>query len=96
MIGGRVIEVCEVKTRPGKLFVNVADRPYNYVETCGVLVQDCENSRMIEIGDNLWWQGSKCYWTPQNSPREKQGIDFDIQIAKMSGSGITMSSLDIE
>lgn len=98
MVGGKVIEVCNVPDRPDVLFVNVANRPYSKVETCGVLVENNENSRKIEIGDSLWWQGGFCMWTPQaNAGGIDDGIgcgeSYDIKIPKRSGSGVTFESV---
>lgn len=93
MIGGKVIEVCNVPNRPDVLFVNVADRPYSKIETCGVLAENNETSRKIQIGDSLWWQCGFCYWTPQGTRGEKKGIDYDIAIPKRSGSGVTFESV---
>lgn len=93
MIGGRVIEICNVPNRPDVLFVNVADRPYSKIETCGVLVENNETSRKIEIGDAMWWQCGYCYWTPQGTCGGKTGIDYDIAIPKRSGSGVTFESV---
>lgn len=93
MIGGKVIEVCEIPYRLDVLFVNVADRPYSKIETCGVLVEKNIKSLQIEIGDSLWWQCGFCYWTPQNSERKKENVDFDIKIPKRSGSGVTFESV---
>jgi hypothetical protein len=95
MIGGKVIEVCNVPGRPDVLFVNVADRPYKKLETCGVLVENNETSRKIEIGDSLWWQCGICYWTRQDKKGHsgKSGVDYDIAIPKRSGSGVTFESV---
>ena len=93
MIGGKVIEVCNVPHRSNVLFVNVAERPYKRTDTCGVLVENNETSQKIEIGDSLWWQCGYCYWTPQNSERKKENVDFDIKIPKRSGSGVTFESV---
>jgi len=97
MIGGKVIEICNVPNRPDVLFVNVADRPYSKIETCGVLVENNETSRKIQIGDSLWWQCGYCYWTPCG-PRGESGVDFwsrpeDVKIPKRSGSGVTFESV---
>lgn len=88
MVGGRVIEVCGYSDRPDVLFVDVADRPYSRIETCAVNVERNETSERIEVGDSLWWQCGWCYWTPQNSHRQKCGVDFDIKIPKVGYSGI--------
>lgn len=95
MIGGKVIEVCDVPKRQDVLFVNVADRPYSKIETCGVLVENNATSRKIEIGDSLWWQCGVCYWTRQDKVGHngKTGVDFDIPIPKRSGSGVTFDGV---
>lgn len=87
MIGGTVLEVCNVPNRPEVIFVNVGDRPYSFLETCGVLVENNEKSQGIEIGDSLWWQSGHCYWTPMDR-RES-----DIKIKKVGYSGVTFDSV---
>jgi len=93
MIGGKVIEVCDVPGRPDVLFVNVADRPYKKIETCGVLVEKNKVSGQIQIGDTLWWQSGNCYWTPQGTTDGRCGVDIDIIVKKRSGSGVTLESV---
>lgn len=88
MVGGHVLEVCNVPGRPDVLFVNVGDRPYKKLETCGVLCENNETSQKIEIGDSFWWQGAFCYWSPQNSAGTG-----DIKILKRSGAGVTFESV---
>lgn len=95
MVGGKVIEVCNVPGRNGVLFVNCADRPYKKIETCAILVEDNETSQKIQVGDSLWWQGWWAMWTPQASVSKdnaKCGVDYDIRIPKVSGSGITLET----
>jgi len=43
----------------------------------------------IAVGDSFWWQGGRCYWTPKNNrgrKGNKQGVDFDIELAKLGYS----------
>ena len=87
MVGGTVLEVCDVPNRPDVLFVNVGDKPYTKLETCGVLVENNHNAREIQLGDSLWWQGEFCYWTPQDKSTH------DVPIAKRSYSGVTYESV---
>ena len=98
MIGGKVVEVCNVPNRHDVLFVEVADRPYSRVERLGVLVENNSISARIEIGDSIWWQGEFCYWTPQWLDGEKfRDVDTslcrDIKIPKRSYSGVTFESV---
>lgn len=82
MVGGKVIEVCDVPEMPERLFVDVADRPYGKVETCAIYVENNETSMSIAIGDSLWWQGRTAYWTPQD---HMQGTDIPIRRIGYSG-----------
>ncbi len=95
MIGGIVLEVCNVPGRDDVLFVEVGERPYSVLQKSGVLVENNANAKKIEIGDSLWWQSGMCMWTPQDNRAVqgakilKGGIDYDIQIPKRSNSGCT-------
>lgn len=103
MVGGNVIEVCNVPGRPDVLFVDVADRaggPESRIQTCAVYVERNENSERIQIGDSLWWQCGFCMWTPQANRLEvcnhehhyscqRCGVDYDIKIPKIGYSGVS-------
>ncbi len=87
MVGGRVIEVCEVKDRPDVLFVDVRDKN----DTCAIYVEKNAASLLIEIGDSLWWQSGWAMWTPQKN----LGVDpakgiHDVQIKKIGYSGVKL------
>lgn len=84
MVGGRVIEVCDIPGRT-ELWVDTADfqQGRKKPETCSVLVERNEDSEKIQIGDKLWWQGGFCYWTPQDESR------VEVKIKKVGGSGVT-------
>jgi len=88
MVGGRVIEVCAVKEFPGRLFVDVCDRPYSRLETCTIYVERNETSERIQVGDSIWWQGRNAMWTPQDSQRLRAGVDHDIVIPRIGYSGV--------
>lgn len=94
MVGGKVIEVSECRSRPDVIFVDCADRPHGRIETCAILVEKNVDSQKIQIGDSVWWQGQFAMWTPQrNRQREEKdmkcGIDFDIKIPRVGFSGVT-------
>ena len=89
MVGGIVIEVSEIKDRPGVLYVDCRDSSYR--QTCAVLVEDNETSRKIEIGDSVWWQSGMVMWTPSPNRLKKGGkcgVDYDVRIPKIGYSGV--------
>jgi hypothetical protein len=85
MVGGKVIESCEVRGRNEVLWLNCADfregrkRP----DVCSVLVERTTDSEQIEIGDRVWWQSGVIYWTPQDERFVEK------QLKKIGGSGVT-------
>lgn len=97
MVGGEVVEVASHPERLDVLFVNVVEKPYSNVRTCGVFVERNQVSERIRVGDSLWWQCGICYWTPKEN-KEKYagrtdemlgGTDYDIKIPKKSYSGVS-------
>lgn len=99
MVGGTIIEVSEVAGRPEVLFVDCRDRTYSK-DTCAIFVERNTESERIEIGDQLWWQGSNAYWTPQANRKpacnhrehddcgSRSGVDYDIRIPRVGYSGV--------
>jgi hypothetical protein len=83
MVGGKVVEVCDVPEMPERLFVDVADMPYGKVERCAIYVEKSEQSQRIQIGDSIWWQGRNAYWTPQCGTQGE-----DIPIPRIGYSGV--------
>lgn len=91
MTGGTVIEVADVKGRPGVLFIDVSlDN-----ETSGLFVAKNAKSQRIEIGDEIWWKGNTVYWTPAESHKGKkkkkqlkEGIEFDIAIPRVGKTDV--------
>ncbi len=86
MVGGIVIEVCDIPKQPDWLWVNTASRQRPR-EQCSVLVAKSVDAEQIQIGDSLWWQGGVCYWTPADKSR------IEVQLAKIGGSGVTYESV---
>jgi hypothetical protein len=96
MVGGKVIETV---LQAGRVWVNVCDRVHPK-DTCAIYVERNANSEAIQMGDSLWWQGGVAYWTPQEytavgcQHREHTdctghvGTDYDIQIPRLSYSGV--------
>jgi hypothetical protein len=73
MIGGLVTSV---SINLKAVLVTVTDKGESIVR--GLPLND--KTRCIGIGDAIWWQGKRYFWTPQGSSRTKQGKDFDIII----------------
>ena len=104
MVGGTVIEVCDVPGRPDVLFVDCADMPGKWAkkpDTCAILVERNAASEKIQVGDSIWWQGRRALWTPLANrgsvdSREraglKQGVDWDIEIPRVGYSGASHPS----
>ncbi len=97
MVGGRVVEVSEVKNRPDVLYVDCADFQYRRKrpDTCAIYIEKNRTSELIEIGDSLWWQGRFAMWTPLRNcvPEDggedlRCGIDYDIEIPRIGYSGV--------
>lgn len=98
MVGGTVIEVCDIPNRPDCLYVNCMDRQSgsNKRDECAIVVEKNENSVEIEIGDKIWWQAGFAMWTPQGvrgysdcgTIGHQQGIAWDIRIPKIGYSGV--------
>jgi hypothetical protein len=87
MIGGTVIEVCEIKAKPDRLWVNCVDYPCGQrQQACSVLVERNPDSEQIQIGDRLWWQSGKVFWTALDESR------IEVEIRKIGGSGVTYQS----
>jgi len=76
-VGGKIVEVLDTED---SYWVNTYD---DHVE-CAVYI-DKEGGKEPQVGDTLWWQGRKAYWTPQP---HTDGDPFDIAIPKISGSGV--------
>lgn len=96
MVGGIVIEV--VDTKDGSTFIDCRDRTYHR-DTCAIYVKTDEKSRRVQIGDALWWQGSKAFWTPaHNRLSEKEskrrghkcGVDYEIVLHRIGYSGVKL------
>jgi hypothetical protein len=96
MIGGTVLEVCDVPNRPDVLYVNVMDRQSGLAtrQECAILVEKNSNSLRIEIGDAIWWQSGYAMWTPQSNREledgtlEEQGQAWGIRVPKVGPSGV--------
>ena len=70
--------------------VIVTNGDYNHIEIVveddgeqlAIKVEVNEDSRAIETGDSMWWQGRKAYWTPTSL----DGYRDDIEIARIGYS----------
>ena len=90
MVGGTVVEVCELPDRVGCLFVDVVDPAYPK-QHCGIVVQQTLAAECIDIGDQIWWQSGTAYWTPQATYQLSSLAthkETDIPIPKIGHSGV--------
>ena len=58
MVGGVVINI--VTTGEG-VWVQCLDATYSQ-DTCAIRVKNADG---MKVGDRLWWQGRRAYWTPK-------------------------------
>lgn len=75
MIGG-IVESVDIKD--DRVVIAVRDEAYNDRQTRTLKL--CPASRCIGVGDHIWWQMRRYYWTPQGSSRLYMGKDRDIKI----------------
>lgn len=75
-VGGTVIDIVPVS--PSKLWVNTMDRGSLH----HVAVYCDPQGEPIDVGDSLWWQSGKCYWTPRDRSRQ------DVPLPKIGYSGV--------
>jgi len=82
-VGGTIIDIVQVS--PNKWWVDTIDT--HAVPTPGrhssmaVYVDPAGHS--LDVGDSLWWQGKKCYWTSRRLNAQK-----DVPLTKLSYSGV--------
>lgn len=92
MVGGTVIEICDVPGRNDILYIDCANQAYSKIERCAIYVEKNPNSNKIEIGDAVWWQGRHAMWTPQKNRNHNEdlkcGVDYDIRIPRVGYSGV--------
>lgn len=62
MVGGKISKITNL---PSKLILQCVDniRPH---ETTSVTIERSELSDKITIGDQLWWQNKKVFWSSQD------------------------------
>lgn len=91
MVGGTVIEIIQLSD---KIWINCQED--NYKHKCAIYVVNSETSRKIKTGDMVWWQSGWALWTPEanrgdkrpeDAPKQKGGIDYDIRIPRIGFSG---------
>lgn len=73
-VGGTIIDIVQVSSN--KWWINTFDKH----DLCAVY---CDPQGLpLEVGDSLWWQAGKCYWTPRSRARR------DVAIPKIGYSGV--------
>jgi len=71
-VSGNIVQIYEGTDR---LWVNTHD----HGDYCAVFIEKTENK--IELGDTLWWQGGKAFWTP----KDKSVVEVPINRIGCSG-----------
>lgn len=81
MVGGRVIQIAEVKWDGShRLFLDCREQVWSSEkqrqvptkQTCAIFVEPDERTAYVEIGDMVWWQGGTAFWTPRDRSDEVQ------------------------
>lgn len=94
---GLITEVCELKDRPSAISIEVAMVPWDKtrasIRKAEILIERDEQSLKIEVGDYVWWDRAKAYWTPAKNMRAnmiefaqsgmKSRVHFDIPIPRV-------------
>lgn len=88
-VGGVVVDVVQVSD--DKVWVNTleprefkAALPMESIIGQAVAVYCDPAGERIEVGDSLWWQSGKCYWTPKVHPDGRS----DVPLRKIGYSGV--------
>lgn len=61
-VGGTVIET--IVTPNGRVWINTKEKPH-YHSDCAIYVKDSAEARCVAIGDTVWWQCNRAFWTPK-------------------------------
>jgi hypothetical protein len=81
MVGGIVAGIARGEQ---DTLLNIEDKVYSVPDVCAVRVIErrIDNSQSIEIGigDSIWWQSGRCYWTPKAT--KDAGIDPGVDCGK--------------
>lgn len=82
MIGGVVIETV---TLPEKVWINCEEE--QSTSKCAIYVENTPKARAIGVGDIVWWQGERAYWTAKDSKGKNIGKG-DIVLKRIGFSGV--------
>lgn len=72
-VGGNVTRI--TVARVGILRVHTKEHLYPRDDETCICVPDTPQTRCIEPGDSIWWQGRKCYWTHSGGGSEDVEIE---------------------
>ena len=61
-VGGKVVDH---KIFDEKVYINTNDG-----SECAIYVERDENSEKVKIGDVVWWQGDRAFWTTEDRKTE--------------------------
>lgn len=104
MVGGKV---CGVSIKGDEVHISVAEKRYwkdppTYIGARVCCVRARYGGEPVKIGDEVWWQCGKVYWTPctngvNDRPGKRCGVDYDIPLEKLGYShdgGICLEELE--
>jgi hypothetical protein len=91
MVGGEAIGVSR---KGGETLLNVKDRTYGdeCAVRCREVREDTGEAVTVAVGDQVWWQCGKVYWTPAASrsgdpaQRTNGRANWDIPLPKIGYS----------
>jgi hypothetical protein len=79
MVGGTVIDIVKVSDR--KWWVNCAEHfDRRTPDQCAIYLNP--SGEAVDVGDSVWWQGQKAYWTPADRSR------VDVALPRIGFSGV--------
>ena len=81
MVGGIIIGITRAEGRSTRL--NVQGQGCEFNDTRQVIVN--ENQHVLNLGDAIWWQCGKAYWSPKfNGDFETGSRDIPIEMVSHS------------
>ena len=75
-VGGIVVNVINCNDR---LWINTRERNYPNDEGTAIYVKKPNAEKMPMVGDMVWWQGNKAFWTPRGATENK---DIEIELER--------------
>jgi hypothetical protein len=86
MVDGIVIEIIVLSEEAyeNRVWINCRD---SHDDECAIYVERNADSEQIRVGDTLWWQGRRAYWTTHNRA-SGEFVCVDQPIPRIGCSGV--------